>query len=143
MRQILPYQLWIGHAGDGRDVRQLSDLGIGAVIQLALEEPQLVLPREFVYLRFPLLDGTGNAYEIIGLAILNSAGIIQRNIPTLICCGAGMSRSPAIAAAAIALCEEQELLQILKFVTDHSCADISPGFWREVSIAFERLSKDR
>ena len=31
MNQVIPYKLWVGHAGDGRDFRRLLDAGIEAV----------------------------------------------------------------------------------------------------------------
>jgi hypothetical protein len=65
MNQIPPYHLWIGHAGDGRDYRRLLDLGIRAVVQLAVEEPPLQPPRELIYLRFPLRDGADNPDDLL------------------------------------------------------------------------------
>ena len=60
VKRIEPYQLWLGHAGDGRDIARLVDTGIEAVVQLAAEELPIALPRELVKLRFPLLDGPVN-----------------------------------------------------------------------------------
>ena len=39
MREILPNQLWIGNAGDGRDAERLLQVGVVAVINLAAEKP--------------------------------------------------------------------------------------------------------
>src|SRR4051812_36720706 len=69
MNQILPYPLWTGHAGDGRDYRRVLDHGIRAVVQLAAEEPPLQPPRELIYLRFPLNDGADNADDLLVLAV--------------------------------------------------------------------------
>jgi len=52
MREILPNQLWIGNAGDGRDPERLLQNGIVAVINLAAEEPSPVLPRSTIYQGF-------------------------------------------------------------------------------------------
>ena len=57
MREILPNQLWIGNAGDGRDPERLLAAGVVAVINLAAEEPSPVLPRSMIYCHFPLMDG--------------------------------------------------------------------------------------
>lgn len=59
MHEIIPQQLWIGHAGDARDSRLLLDAGIEAVIDLAFEEAPVAMPREIIYCRFPLIDGAG------------------------------------------------------------------------------------
>src|SRR5207247_693921 len=98
MRQVLPHSLWLGHAGDGRDFRLILDTGIQAVVQLAAEEPALQLPRELIYCRFPLVDGPGNDAKLLYLATATVASLLERSLPVLVCCGAGMSRSPAIAA---------------------------------------------
>jgi hypothetical protein len=132
MNQIKPYQLWVGHAGDGRAFREAWDRGIRAIVQLAITEPALQLPREFVYCRIPLLDGCGNDPGLLYLAINSVATLIQHGTPTLVCCGAGMSRSPAIAAAAISRVEHANLDECLKRVTEHHVADVSPGLWEDI-----------
>src|SRR5438270_14825 len=60
MNQIVPYLLRVGHAGDGQDFKALFDEGVRAVVQLAWEEPPLMLPRELILCRIPLADGPGN-----------------------------------------------------------------------------------
>src|SRR5271167_4199453 len=69
MRQILPHSLWLGHAKDAEDFKQIFDLGINALVQLAVEEPAVQLPRELIYCRFPLVDGPGNEARLLSLAI--------------------------------------------------------------------------
>src|SRR5262245_49366595 len=101
MTQIQPHYLWLGHAGDGRNAAEMFRLEIQAVVQLALEEPVLSLPREILYFRVPLIDGPGNAPELLALAVNMTARLVALKVPTLVCCGAGLSRSPAIAAAAL------------------------------------------
>jgi protein-tyrosine phosphatase len=112
VRQITPFPVWVGHAGDGRAFRKLFDLGIRAVVQLAAEEPAIQTPRELVYFRFPLMDGTGNDLELLDLAIRSVASLIRKGILTLVCCGAGMSRSPAIVAAALTVHQATALMTV-------------------------------
>src|SRR5438128_708544 len=57
MRQIAPQRLWIGHAGDLRNMRAVLELGVTAILDLADSEPPASPPRDIVYCRFPLLDG--------------------------------------------------------------------------------------
>ncbi|HEV3416818.1 MAG TPA: dual specificity protein phosphatase [Pirellulales bacterium] len=132
MNQMKDFQLWIGHAGDGRDLRGILEREIRAVVQLAIEEPPLQLPREIIAYRFPLLDGDGNAPDLLHLAVDAVAALIERSIPVLVCCGGGMSRSPAIVAAAISLVEQKDLHDCLKAVTESHPADVSPGLWDEI-----------
>src|ERR1700730_9417526 len=103
MHQIAPYALWIGHAGDGRDYRRVIDTGIQAIVQLAVEEPPLQPPRDLIYCRFPLVDGSGNPGELLAVSLRTVVGFLEEGVPTLLCCGAGMSRSPAMAAMSIAV----------------------------------------
>ena len=100
MREILPNQLWIGNAGDGRDAGRLLRAGVAAVINLAAEEPSPNLPRSMIYCHFPLVDGPQDDQTVLDVAIQTVASLLKKQIPTLVYCGAGMSRSPAVVAAA-------------------------------------------
>jgi hypothetical protein len=60
MREVIPDRLWIGNALDSRDVTGVLGLGITTVIDLAIEEPPIQFPRDVVYCRLPLIDGSGN-----------------------------------------------------------------------------------
>jgi protein-tyrosine phosphatase len=137
MNQIQPYKLWVGHAGDGRDIHEVFNRGIKAIVQLAMEEPPLQPPRELVCLRFPLMDGSGNDPAILQLAIQCVTTLVQQGIPTLVCCGGGMSRSPAIVAAALAMVENTDMEQSVRRVIQSHPADVSPGLWDEI----RRVSK--
>jgi protein-tyrosine phosphatase len=132
MNQIPPYPLWIGHAGDGRDHRCLLDHGIRAVVQLAVEEPPLQPPRELVYLRFPLRDGADNSDALLEMAVGVLASLIRQRVPTLVCCGAGMSRSPALAAVAIGLVSGEPAEEVLKRLLTGRPGDVSPGLWGQL-----------
>ena len=135
MNQITHYPLWAGHAADGRDVQGIFARDIRAIVQLAIEEPPIKLPHEIAYLRIPLVDGDGNDSSLLRLAISAVAALIEAQIPTLVCCGAGMSRSPAIIAAAISRFEKSDLHECLKTVTESHPSDVSTALWEEVSRA--------
>ena len=133
MRQVTPYWLWLGHAGDGRDFPALYDAGIRAVVQLALEEPARRPPRDLVYSRIPLLDGAGNTDDALFLAVRTVADLLRRRMPTLVCCGAGMSRAPAVVAAALALVEQAPPEDCLRRLAEqHHPTDVAPGLWNEL-----------
>jgi protein-tyrosine phosphatase len=127
MRQVKDYPLWIGHAGDGSDFRHVFDAGIRAIVQVAYEEPPLHPPRELHYCRFPLIDGPDNEPANLSLAITTLANLLEKGIPTLVCCGAGMSRSPAIAAAALSMVYQQSPEDCLKQVAGDQPMDVAPG----------------
>ena len=106
MNQVERRLIGIGHAADGRDWSGLFDRGIRAIVQLAIEEPPIQPPREVILYRFPLVDGEGNDPALLRLAIESVAALIRAKLPALVCCGGGMSRSPAIVAAAVSCVEE-------------------------------------
>ncbi len=132
MRSLTPYPIWIGHANDGREFRTILELGIEAIVQLAMEEAAIQPPRELISLRFPLLDGAGNNRNVLRLAIDGVANLIRRNVPTLVCCGAGMSRSPAIAAAAISVVTHSPVDETLRTIFQHHSVDISAALYLEL-----------
>jgi hypothetical protein len=132
MNRIEPHRLWVGHAGDERDFRALFDAGIKAIVELAVEEPPSQTPREVIACRFPLVDATGNDTEILELALRTMAALLKAQVPTLICCGGGISRSPAVAAAAMSLAFGEPPEVCLKRVVAHHRSDVSPGLWNEV-----------
>lgn len=134
MRPVAGFPLWIGHVGDMRDPRALLSTGIRAVIDLALNEPPAVLPRELVYCRFPLIDGIGNPPWLLQAAVACVANFLRCETPTLVCCGAGMSRSPCIAAAALAHVHGCSADEALTWVAKSGAVDVMPGFWAEVKV---------
>jgi protein-tyrosine phosphatase len=104
-------------------------------VQVAAEEAPLSPPRGLMYHRFPIVDGSGNAPEILILAVATVASLVRLRVPTLVCCGMGLSRSPAIAAAALASIRRESPDEALRFLADRHPADVSPGLWREVRAA--------
>lgn len=132
MNRVMPYPLWIGHGGEGLNVAQLFELGIEAVVELSAEEPSLALHRSLIACRFPLLDGAGNRAELLALAIRTVASLVKAGIPTLVCCSGGVSRSPAVVAAALALVNHQLPEESLKHVAITHHSDVAPGLWREI-----------
>jgi protein-tyrosine phosphatase len=117
MQQITPFSLWIGTVGDLRDLPRLHDLGIRAVVQLAYEELPAPLAREFITLRFPLLDGADNDAEVLQLAVSSLTMLLERKFATMICCQAGRSRSPGIASAALARLTGAPLIECMRQIT--------------------------
>lgn len=132
MTHIEPYALWLGHEGDGRDFRRLFGVGIQAVVQLAVEVLPIQTPREMIYLRFPLYDGPGNDPDVLALAISTLAALLRTGTPTLVCCAAGMRRTPAVAAAALSRVHGQSPEECLERIARHHPTDVSPAFWNEL-----------
>jgi hypothetical protein len=135
MRRVPGYPLWLGHFGDARDLPGIHAAGILAVVDLALNEPPAPLARELTYCRFPLVDGVGNPRWLLRIAVGTVAGLLRSGSPTLVCCGAGMSRTPCVAGAAIALVRGCPPAEGLSIAAQAGAADVSPGLWAELCAA--------
>jgi hypothetical protein len=133
MHRIPSSTLWVGHVGDARDLTGLLARGITAVVDLASDESPMVVTRDLVSCRFPLVDGSGNDPWLLLLAIRTITGLIVADVPTLVYCGAGMSRTPAISAAALAIASGRPLDECLAEVVGGRPVDISPGLWIDVT----------
>ena len=132
MRQVPNYTLWLGHSGDARDLPELFRLGIGAVVDLAMEESPASPGREMLYCRFPLLDGAGNSPWLIRAAIEMTTTLLREKVPTLVACGGGLSRSPVIAAAALVKLGRPSLQDALLFLSKLGHCDVSAGLLQDV-----------
>jgi hypothetical protein len=140
MNRVVPHQLWIGHAGEAADFRALFDQGVRAVVDVAVEEPPTAAPREIISCRFPLIDGPSNDPDVLLLAVRTTTALLERRIPTLVICGSGLSRSPAIAAAALSLLQGEPPERCLERVVAHHPSDVLPGLWDSVTRLLRSLS---
>jgi predicted protein tyrosine phosphatase len=107
------------------------------LLQLAAEEKTLETPRDIIFCRFPLVDGVGNDKKLLQLAITTLTNLLEKKVPTLVVCGAGMSRSPALAAAAISWVFQDPPDECLKRVAEHYPADVAPALWNEIKSVVE------
>jgi protein-tyrosine phosphatase len=136
MHEIFPNQLWIGNAGDGRDGERLLKAGVAAVVNLAAEEPSPALPRNMIYCRLPIIDGEQDDESVLDLAIQTVVSLLKKRIPTLVHCSAGMSRAPAVAAAALAIVEGGSPEEKLKQIAASRPHDVSPQLWEAVKTIY-------
>lgn len=141
-RTILP-TLWLGHARDARDLSALHELGIRAVIDLAAEEPPAQLSRDLVYLRFPLVDGDGNPDWLLHASVETTARLIEHRVPTLVACSGGMSRSPAVVAAALARLGRGTPEECLRQAVGDGPQQVSPALWNQICALFRGATADR
>ena len=125
MREIA-FRLWIGHALEARDLSAVLNAGIEAIVDLALEERPISPTRDLVYCRIPILDGAGNPPDRILLAIDTICGLVNSDTQTLVACSAGMSRSPAIVAAALSRLNQTTLEDEIRRIAEAGPCDVSP-----------------
>jgi protein-tyrosine phosphatase len=135
MRHIAGHPLWVGNVDDAVDVVGLHANGILAVVDLAMNELPVILPREMIYCRFPLIDGTGNPIWLLRTAIDTVVCLVRSAVPTLVYCSAGLSRSPCIAAAALIRVHHYTVAEALALVRESQRSDVSPGLWLDVQRA--------
>lgn len=132
MREIRADKLWIGNARDARSHSTVLTSEIDAVVDLAAEEAPASLPRSIIYLRFPLRDGSSNDLGDLRFSVTCVAELIARQKRTLVCCSVGMSRSPLIAAAALARAEGVSFQDVLKEIQKSVSTDISPALFGDI-----------
>lgn len=132
MDQIMPHALWVGMSDDCRDYGRLFQAGIRALVHLPFEESPPHSPREIICFRIPITDSAGNPEPLLTLAISAVADLLQMQIPTLVCCAAGVSRSPAITAAALSLVTQQPPEACLKLITHHHPCNVTAGLWNDL-----------
>jgi protein-tyrosine phosphatase len=138
MRPLLDRKLWIGNAHDIRPWTTELQQQISAVVDLSLSDPPAVLPREVIYLRIPLADAAENAASLLRLALQTAASLLKDDTPTLVCCSAGMSRSPAIACGAIAINQNVDPDEVVKSLLQGVPHVLSPGLWESVRAEVKR-----
>jgi len=92
------------------------------------------------YCRIPIVDGAENSTELIESAIRCLLVLIKLKFRTLISCSAGMSRSPAIAAATLALLTNRPLNDCLHEISTDAPHDVSPALWQSVVEVFQHVS---
>jgi protein-tyrosine phosphatase len=128
MRQLEPYSLWLGSVVNAWELPALHRVGIQAIVDLASNEAPIKLTRDLTYCRFPIVDGNGNDLARLRLAVDTLEALLRAAVPTFLFCSAGMSRSPAVAAAAIARITKLPLLDCLTQITTGHAHDVAPGF---------------
>ena len=139
MLEVQDDLLWIGHAGDIRQPRLLFDVGIVAIVDLAYEEFVAELPRQLIYCRFPINDGGGNRPSVLRQAVQCVVDLLASGTQTLVACSAGMSRSPTIAAFALAAHLSQSPDHALDHIVNRKPCDINRTLWNDVATIFSNV----
>ena len=132
MRRIRPW-LWIGAYRDTRDEDQLRANEIGAMLQLAADEPRA----GFETLYLPVEDGVPLDPETLRRGLDFVASMRDRGLNVLVACGAGISRSSAYCMAALKEAEGLSLLAAFQSVCSvHRDAFPLPPLWASLGEFF-------
>jgi len=143
MHEIHPNLLWIGHALDVSEPRPLFDAGITAIVDVAYEEPPAQIPRQLTYCRFPINDGGGNAPNILLQALLTTTDLLRSGTRTIIACSAGMSRSPTIAAFALAHHLSKNPDDVIAEIAGIKSLELKSALWADMLSVFNKLTSNR
>ena len=141
MHEIQPDLLWLGRVLDLREPRALFDAGIAAVVDVALEEPPAQLPRQLIYCRFPLNDGGGNEASVLLHAVQCTVDLLASATRTIVACSAGMSRSPTIAAFALAAHLDQSPDDVISRIAKAIALEVKGPLWNDVAAVFSRVKR--
>ncbi|WP_168564949.1 protein-tyrosine phosphatase family protein [Crateriforma spongiae] len=139
MHEIHPKLLWIGHALDVREPQGLFDAGITTVIDVAYEEPPAQIPRQLTYCRFPINDGGGNDPKILLQTLRTITDFLASGTRTIVACSAGMSRSPTIAAFALAHHMSETPDRVISRIAEIKSLELKSELWADTLIAFNKL----
>jgi protein-tyrosine phosphatase len=131
MLQLPQHEFWLGNRGDLLRPADLRRTGIQAVLDLALEELPFQWHREGIVLRVPIIDGPGNQPEFLRIAVRTAAELLATNMPTLIVCSAGLSRTPVIAAVGLAIHTGNTPLECLQTIRSITHTDVSLALWQD------------
>jgi len=133
--------IYIGDSDAANDREILNNKEINSIITLNTE---LIADYSDMnkrrYVSYPLLDSGTNPQEQVDAAVHYTAGEIESGDKFLIHCGAGMNRSPAILAAAIALVEEKEYIEALNEIKErHEPTQLSTGITEQAQKSVNRF----
>lgn len=98
--------LYVGTVDDAGQVENLREVGITTIISLIHRSPTKGYPDEVAVHSVPLRDGPQNDISAFEEAVEMVLSERENDTPLLIHCSAGSSRSPAVAATALALSDD-------------------------------------
>ncbi len=135
MNELISRCVWIGNAKDAENTSHILSLGISAIVCVAIEELPPPLTRDLIFCRFPLNDGSDNSVEVLRTAVDTISKLINEQIPTFVYCGAGMSRSLVMTAAALSKVHSSAPDETLRKLFTDLPHDVSPQLWHDVKSA--------
>lgn len=133
--------IYLGDSDAARNTETLNQKNINTVITLNtdLVADQAEMNKR-KYQMYALLDSGKNPQEQVDAAVFQTAGEIESGENFLIHCGAGMNRSPAILAAALALVEEEKFAEKLNEIKDrHEPTQLSTGISQQAQKSVKRF----
>jgi protein-tyrosine phosphatase len=130
--------LFVGTAADATDESTLNAHDISVIISVTATSHAGNAPAEVTLIEVPMMDGPQNsqdAFETAVAAVMSRLAAGDRILPH---CSAGASRSPAVAAAALALHTDSELeAAVQQVLTRRPAADPHDALIRQAHAVYQ------
>jgi len=98
--------LYVGSLADAGDTALLQENSINRIVSVTYGDPETGYPDSATVSQYPMMDGPRNEREVFAKAVEQVLMGLDQNETILVHCSRGASRSPSIAATAVALHKE-------------------------------------
>jgi len=131
--------LFVGTAADASDASTLRDHDIAVVISLTHTGPAGDVPADVTLVEIPMMDGPQNSRDAFETAVGEVLARLDAGETTLVHCSAGASRSPAVAATALAYHTNTDLTTVFQQIHDRRhAADPHDALLRQAVRVYRR-----
>ena len=132
--------LRVGTAADATDDSLLETHGVTTIVSLTHETPNPAA-QDLTLRSIPLIDGPQNSREQFTKAVEETVAALAADGSVLVHCSAGASRSPTVAATALALAQNMDLEDALQQVADNRAAvDLHEALLRQAAHVYTQLN---
>ena len=132
--------LRVGTAADATDDSPLETHGVTTIVSLTHETPSPAA-QDLTVRSIPLIDGPQNSRERFTKAVEETVAALATDGSVLVHCSAGASRSPTVAATALALAQDMDLEDALQQVADNRDAvDPHEALLRQAAHVYTQLN---
>lgn len=139
MDQVAP-DLFVGTHADSAATQRLDEHHITTVVSLTHKSPEHSNQAIDIH-SIPLIDGPKNDHDQFTKAVQQTVTAINQGECVLVHCSAGASRSPTVAATALALIEEIDLQNAIQQVADNRDAvDPHEALLRQAAHVYTELA---
>jgi protein-tyrosine phosphatase len=132
--------LYVGTAADATDDSLLETHGVTTIVSLTHETPRPTT-QDLTLRSIPLIDGPQHSREQFTKAVEETLAALAADGSVLVHCSAGASRSPTVAATALALAQDMDLEDALQQVADNRAAvDPHEALLRQAAHVYTQLN---
>jgi predicted protein tyrosine phosphatase len=130
--------LYVGTLADAGDRALLHEAGVDRVISLTHDTPET----EYPVSTYAMMDGPRNEQEAFREAVADVIAALERTETVLVHCSRGASRSPSVAATAVALHDERSIEEAFERIENQRAEfDPHPALVRQAVRVYQALSE--